>query len=44
MDHTYSFQRKAYILNGFDTFFSHFPTLFLDFPVIVVVFIVIDLL
>ena len=31
MDHRKSFQRKAYGVNGFDTFFSHFSTNFLVF-------------
>ena len=34
MDHKESFQRKAYGLDGFDTFFSLFPTEFLVFACI----------
>ena len=31
VDHRWSFQWKAYVLNGSGTFFSHFPTEFLAF-------------
>ena len=44
MDLGQSFQRKIYGLNGFDTFFAHFPTIFFFSPVFDVVSIVIRLI
>ena len=43
MDRRKRFQRKAFGLNGIDTFFSHFSLNFQILPVFVVVFIVNDM-